>query len=549
MEKNKDVIVYAGEDLGLVGSDSGPINKATKPKKLETKIIKYEATGDPLEISSMSHIVFPFFTSRVKNRDVNLEYHFKDMGVKFFSAINSDEALNIKQPGTFEEKIYNFILQRTFEIYDLEKEKLDKRELDEETTEEILKGIISSLEFTFDIPELLDFLELKKNPTYYKKLEEALMNMKYTSYRFEKTNTSKFNKNFFEFESFNFSLINYERLKEGRKNYYKVQPSNFILEKTLKNKQYLYFTKESRKVIGGISTAALRIYKYISMKRFDKVTGTLPIEALAVIIPYELYSMNISNGKKYQKNKINEVTKKIVKNFDSLKDQGYIKDFQEIIDEKGRLAIRYSFTEKLGLVTEHTTRMNTKKIEEGNFKGDVGVLEKHIVKAKRNIYASKAWNKRVDNKINKIAREQGEEYAIRVLKIVYDNLRENVKTTLVQYINGIMKNLAKSSAQIEMVEKKAIKPSEKQITEKIDKSKSFIEGEVLEAEIVEGGVKIAEEVQKVDESETPAYKAMFIAVNMRLEELYSGKELQNMKDTLKFMKTVNALSSYLNGLN
>ncbi len=549
MEKNKDVIVYAGEDLGLVGSDSGPINKATKPKKLETKIIKYEATGDPLEISSMSHIVFPFFTSRVKNRDVNLEYHFKDMGVKFFSAINSDEALNIKQPGTFEEKIYNFILQRTFEIYDLEKEKLDKRELDEETTEEILKGIISSLEFTFDIPELLDFLELKKNPTYYKKLEEALMNMKYTSYRFEKTNTSKFNKNFFEFESFNFSLINYERLKEGRKNYYKVQPSNFILEKTLKNKQYLYFTKESRKVIGGISTAALRIYKYISMKRFDKVTGTLPIEALAVIIPYELYSMNISNGKKYQKNKINEVTKKIVKNFDSLKDQGYIKDFQEIIDEKGRPAIRYSFTEKLGLVTEHTTRMNTKKIKEGNFKGDVGVLEKHIVKAKRNIYASKAWNKRVDNKINKIAREQGEEYAIRVLKIVYDNLRENVKTTLVQYINGIMKNLAKSGAQIEMVEKKAIKPSKKQITEKIDKSKSLIEGEVLEAEIVEGGVKIAEEVQKADESETPAYKAMFMAVNMRLEELYSGKELQNMKDTLKFMKTVNALSSYLNGLN
>ncbi len=72
---------------------------------------------------------------------------------------------------------------------------------------------------------------------------------------------------------------------------------------------------------------------------------------------------------------------------------------------------------------------------------------------------------------------------------------------------------------------------------------------MLEAEIVEGGVKIAEEVQKADESETPAYKAMFMAVNMRLEELYSGKELQNMKDTLKFMKTVNALSSYLNGLN
>ena len=492
MEKEKDIIVYTGEDIGLDNQGSGFLTKVTKPKKLETKVIRYETLGDPLEISSMSHIVFPFFTSRVKNRNINLEYHFKDMGIKFFSVLNSDESLNIKQPGTFEEKIYNFILQKSFEVYEEEKDKLKRRKLDETTKEEVLKGILSSLEFTFDIPEVLEFLGLKKNPVYYKKIEEALANMKHTNYRFEKTNNSKFDKSFFEFESLNFSLINYERLKKGRKNYYKVHPSNFILEKTLKNKQYLYFTKESRKSIGDASSAALRIYKYISMKRFDKSEGTVAVEALAIIIPYELYSMNLSNGKEYKKNKINEVTRKIVKSFKSLKDHGYIKDFREILNDKGQPAIMYSFTDKLGLVTQYTNSQLIKKSETKKIKKNIEdqkenttsslfdseALEKYLIKAKKNMYVSKAWNKRADNKINRIVNEYGEDYAIHILKNLYDGLKQEISKTLVQYINGIIKN----HPYEEFLEEKEEKIGVKNVN-KLDKTSTRVE--VVEAQIVE----------------------------------------------------------------
>lgn len=63
-----------------------------------------------------------------------------------------------------------------------------------------------------------------------------------------------------------------------------------------------------------------------------------------------------------------------------------------------------------------------------------------IYKTKRNIYVSRAWNKRVDNKIEKLLKENGEEYVLKILDDLYNNLKDNIKTTLVQYINGIIKN-------------------------------------------------------------------------------------------------------------
>lgn len=68
-------------------------------------------------------------------------------------------------------------------------------------------------------------------------------------------------------------------------------------------------------------------------------------------------------------------------------------------------------------------------------------LEKAIIKAKRNIYVSKAWNKRADNKISKIIDENGEGYALDILNRLYVSVKQDIKTTLVQYINGIMKNI------------------------------------------------------------------------------------------------------------
>nr|WP_255493997.1 hypothetical protein [Cetobacterium sp. 8H] len=66
---------------------------------------------------------------------------------------------------------------------------------------------------------------------------------------------------------------------------------------------------------------------------------------------------------------------------------------------------------------------------------------KNIQKSKKNIYVSRAWDKRTDTKIKKIFIEEGEIVLIEVLKILYKNLNSNIKTTLVQYINGVLKNL------------------------------------------------------------------------------------------------------------
>jgi hypothetical protein len=69
---------------------------------------------------------------------------------------------------------------------------------------------------------------------------------------------------------------------------------------------------------------------------------------------------------------------------------------------------------------------------------------KKMEKAKRNIYVSKSWNKRTDNKIKRIIKEDGEEYAIFILDALYKNLKKDIQTTLVQYINGIIKNNPKN---------------------------------------------------------------------------------------------------------
>lgn len=67
-------------------------------------------------------------------------------------------------------------------------------------------------------------------------------------------------------------------------------------------------------------------------------------------------------------------------------------------------------------------------------------LSKAIIKAKRNIYVNKAWNKRVDNKILNLVRDHSSVFACEILNDLYSNLKEEIKTTLIQYINGIIKN-------------------------------------------------------------------------------------------------------------
>ena len=84
-------------------------------------------------------------------------------------------------------------------------------------------------------------------------------------------------------------------------------------------------------------------------------------------------------------------------------------------------------------------------------------IEKYIIKAKKNIHVSKVWNKRVDTKIQKILEEKGEEYTVDLLNALYE-IKGEVKSTLVSYINGILKR--KPAIKKEKKKKAAAKPIE-----------------------------------------------------------------------------------------
>lgn len=115
------------------------------------------------------------------------------------------------------------------------------------------------------------------------------------------------------------------------------------------------------------------------------------------------------------------------------------------------------------------------KKEATPFEDVITDFQKKIDKTKRNIYVSKAWNKRVDNKIQKILVEEGEEFTFYLLDSLYESLNRKIETTLVQYINGILKKLKK---------KPPIKTNEPKKT-KVDKIVDVLEGEILEKKIPE----------------------------------------------------------------
>ena len=89
-------------------------------------------------------------------------------------------------------------------------------------------------------------------------------------------------------------------------------------------------------------------------------------------------------------------------------------------------------------------KKNSEKSKYGDYSEN---LIEQIKRTKRNIYVSKSWDKRTETKIRKIYMEEGESFLIEILKIVYKSLNSPVKTTLVQYINGVLKNISKKEQE------------------------------------------------------------------------------------------------------
>lgn len=438
---------------------------------IEVREVVIKETGNFLNLKEniinipVEMIVFPFFTPQKQNKRVNFQYSFEDLGVTMYcTLVAKDNADKVFQPSTFEEKIYTYLIS----MYEIKKELEDSDEYIE-----------------FEISDfIVSFLGNKMNRTYYSKVEQALKNLKNTEYQFIVSNHTKLGK--YKFEDEEFKLLTYQKLKKGKKIYYRVTLNKNIRQK-IKDKRYIKYNSKSLLEILTKDPIAGRIYKYISKIRYESMDGRINLRTLAAIIPLKTEQVTErvnKNGeiKQYILCRVKQVLKRIEKAFDVLVEMGYIIKYNsDYIKEEDNYYINYIFNkEKDGechvssfLENKSAKDMGRKRpkaiaaknnldiedaevVEYGSkekiskpeikhkepaieFPGDI--MEK-VQKAKRNIYVQRAWDRRTDNKIKKICREEGETTAKEVLSILYKNLNGNIKTTLVQYINGILKNIS-----------------------------------------------------------------------------------------------------------
>lgn len=446
--------------------------KLNEVPDIEVREVIIKETGNFLNLKDniinipVEMIVFPFFTPQKQNKRVNFQYSFEDLGVTMScTLIAKDSKDKVFQPSTFEEKIYTYLIS----MYEI------KKELDD--TDDYIEFEISDF--------IVNFLGNKMNRTYYTKVEQALKNLKNTEYQFVVSNHTKLGN--YKFEDEEFKLLTYQKLEKGRKKYYRVTLNKNIRQK-IQDKRYIKYNSRSLLEILTKDPIAGRIYKYISKIRYDKEEGRINLRTLAAIIPLKTEQITEranKNGetKQYVLCRMKQVLKRVEKAFDVLVELGYILNYSsDYVKEEDTYYINYLFNkEKDGechvstyienKIPEKTTisykqnddiedveviEVDDIEIAENNIikvkqekkkkeiKDDIEfpdeILEK-IKKAKRNIYVMRAWDRRTDTKIKKIFREDGEERVKDVLNILYKNLTGNIKTTLVQYINGIIKNL------------------------------------------------------------------------------------------------------------
>lgn len=438
---------------------------------IEVREVVIKETGNFLNLKEnvinipVEMIVFPFFTPQKQNKRVNFQYSFEDLGVTMYcTLVAKDNSDKVFQPSTFEEKIYTYLIS----MYEV------KREIDD--SDEYIEFEISDF--------IVSFLGNKMNRTYYTKVEQALKNLKNTEYQFIVSNHTKLGK--YKFEDEEFKLLTYQKLKKGKKIYYRVTLNKNIRQK-IKDKRYIKYNSRSLLEILTKDPIAGRIYKYISKIRYESMDGRINVRTLAAIIPLkteQITERKNKNGevKQYILCRLKQVLKRIEKAFDVLVEMGYILKYDsEYIKEEDNYYINYVFNKEkdgechvssfienksskkvLAIPIERNleieeaevvevikeakkvtknTKKSTSKAKDNVVELPDSVIEK-VQKAKRNIYVQRAWDKRTDTKIKKIFREDGEALTIEVLNILYKNLNGNIKTTLVQYINGVLKNIS-----------------------------------------------------------------------------------------------------------
>lgn len=244
-----------------------------------------------------------------------------------------------------------------------------------------------------------------------------------------------------------FNLIS-AYLKENEKNKLKIELPGPIREALISNNYYttldlLMIKSLESKYSIALYEMALKYHKVqipeYSIETFRKLTGTLK-------------SSSYGDFQKLRTRVINTAITEINEKTDIILDYTTKKTGRKVTSikfevKKKPLPILEAMHQEADVIEEQVENKS---------------LEAMIMKAKKNLYVSKAWNGRVDNKIKKLLQEKGEEYTVNLLKELYSNLRQEIKTTLVQYINGMQKQMKIDSIADKIDQKK--KAEKKQAT-------------------------------------------------------------------------------------
>ena len=518
--------------------------------EIEVQEIYIRETGNYLNLQEnfinipIEMIYFPFFTPQKQNKRINFKYTFEDLGVTMYSTlIPKDKKDKVFQPSVFEEKIYTFLISMYQEKTN-SNPKVDDNEV----------GDDSEVAIEFEISDfIVNFLGNKMNRAYYAKVEQALKNLKNTIYQFEISNHTKFGKN--KFEDSSFQLLNYQKLKVGKKTFYRVVLNKNIVNK-IKSKRYIKYNTKNLLEIMIKDPIASRIYKYISKIRYKNNKGEINVRTLAAIIPLKIeqrVERIIKNGvKEYYLNRMKPVLTRILKAFEVLLELKYLISFEEIYKkEENTYYIAYVFNKERDgdCHVSEFVKKNDKNIVKENLDGveeiiDVDAdieyqdnLEYLINKAKENPKISMKWNAWVDKKIQKILKEDGEEMLKRVLNILI-HMDKNIEIGLPNYISGILKNIGgKGSKKVNNINmtifenvskgkglksKNQIKQARKKGMEKISNIKEIMtENNFLEEKLEDKTLLLEEKVEVKNEKLDKVGEKIYNIEESNLEKILS----------------------------
>ena len=441
LRREIDLVERFTEALITKGSKEVIINKI-KPADIETKTIEIEGTGNFIGVKNsiinipLEMIVFPFFTNQKQKRNVNFEYKFTDVGITMRSKLSAfGKEDKVYQPSLLEKKVYNYLII----MY-----------------EKNIENGLNTEYIEFEVSDFIEnFLGNKMNSQYYVKVEQALKNLKYTQYEFLIDNHKKAGK--LKFESPRFYLLDYSKLKHGKRVFYRVSLNSNIINKIIE-KRYIKYDSKNLMEISDRDSVADRIYEFISMKRFNTDRGTEKVEVLAGIVPLQTIKINKRVDKEgkvveYKTSNMSFVKKRIEKAFQVLADLQYLKAFRMNEGSDGKITIDYVFNPLKDNICHISSYLgNRKPIEAIEFDieekalGNIHTYERlnrEIEKAKRNIYFSKKYSEKTYSLFTNLCDEYNEDFVIEVVKKVYKGLNGEIKKTLQAYISGVVNNYKK----------------------------------------------------------------------------------------------------------